>query len=222
LRSHMQQQRLDRTALRVQQIMQAAMAFHVAENHWPSTATQPEFSVYLPQGGIPSNAWGYAFELTHPNRIRLGVRTRVPIEALARQLAARLPNASVASQDHLWSVQAEMTVPGQSSAFNSSLQVLRMAQLTGLHDGEQRRINDLACDGTLQMLTSITGFFPRIENFTGGDPIARLAVNSRCGSSSCTLSVVNQEEINLHHPESNGTVDVQYLVLCALLPGHQR
>ena len=83
-------------------------------------------------------------------------------------------------------------------------------------------VNDLACDGTLQMLTSITGFFPRIENFTGGDPIARLAVSSRCGASSCTLSVVNQEEINLHHPEANGTANVQYLVLCALLPDHQR
>ena len=215
-RGHMQRQRLSHTALQIQQLMQAAMAYHVDEGKWPTAIDTPAFKSYMPQGRVPTNAWGYAYQLAYPNHIRLGVRTVLPTESLAKQLAAQLPNARVTAHDVLWQVQAEMTVPGQSSAFNSGLRVLRFAQLSGLHDGDERQVRDLSCDGHLSIMTSITGFYPQIENFTGGDPIARLAVNSHCGERSCALQVLNQEEINLHQPEANGTVNVQYLVLCSL------
>ena len=217
-RLRLQQQQLQHTSQQMQQILQAAMAYSVDQNKWPSALQDMDFEAYLPQTlAQAQNPWQQPYRLMHPSAHRLGLGTVLPNKALAERLAASLPNAKVLGvASGAVGVVSEITVPGQVSAAKGGVQIIATGTWQGMRDGQTRQVNDLSCGGTLRLIPSLTAFHPTIENFSGGDPISELAFNPSCDSNRhrCTLTVTNRQEIYFGKPKGNGTVDVSYLVLC--------
>lgn len=144
--------KIDKTALQMQIWLQAGMQYYVNKNQWPSTITDLVSSGYLPPGtgsvpdpGIANNPWGnpalgnaiYSISTTQ-NGYLFQVETTIPsyagdspqeVAAIAQQIAAKLPMASVSGD----TVTASVNVPGMSSN-NESQYIIRDIKILSLND----------------------------------------------------------------------------------------
>lgn len=95
-----QQAKVEKTALQMQQLMLAGLAYYVDNNCWPETgtclATTPLFDKYIPINGR-TNPWGssYAFSIQTANAFQVQVNT--PTMAIAQRVAGMLPKAGTAT-----------------------------------------------------------------------------------------------------------------------------
>lgn len=142
--------RVEKTAIGMQHVLEAALSFYVDKNAWPDalacgdTPTATDFiQDYLPNGETKSPmgasyCWQDTGAGTQPQQHRLfWVALKVPGEAdsaraTANQIAARLPNAITTSEptsdeqpapsctDDACYVRAEVTVPGSGSPSGGS------------------------------------------------------------------------------------------------------
>lgn len=214
-RFRLQQRMVQKTSVQMQQILQAAMAYHVDEGEWPESMHERKFVDYLPQALVDgANPWQQPYRLMQHQGHRLGVSTVLPSKALAEQVAALLPNAVAEEQAEGVTVGSDVAVPGQSSAAHGGVQIIGMGLWPRVANQSTKQVSGLNCSGKLRMLPSLVGFNPKIEKLVGGDPIAHLVLRASCGISSCEVRVVNTEQITYNKPKSNGTVDISYLVLC--------
>lgn len=97
LQQRAQQLKVERTALQMQQILQAGMSYKSDKSAWPTSITQTDFVPYLPVNSS-SNPWGYAYSCGKAaNREVFQVKVQVPGSAsntkIADQIVALLPNA---------------------------------------------------------------------------------------------------------------------------------
>lgn len=145
-----QTNRVEKTAIGMQHVLEAALSFYVDKNEWPDalecgdTATATDFiQDYLPNGETKSPmgasyCWQDTGAGTQPQQHRLfWVALKVPGEAdsaraTANQIAARLPNAITTSEptsdeqpapsctENACYVRAEVTVPGSGSSSGGS------------------------------------------------------------------------------------------------------
>lgn len=124
-RSHAQTERIDKAAIEMQQVLEAALTFHAINHHWPENNNQiPQcypnqnprlrnfIQHYLPNSNVIDNfgkpfCWG---SRGGNDRIKalFWVAISVPNqnENMAKRIAARLPNAIVTSEPNRLSVPA--------------------------------------------------------------------------------------------------------------------
>lgn len=137
-----QQAKVEKTALQMQQLMQAGMAYYVDNHCWPvsppgtptgcSTPTPPSFDGYIPING-KINSWGYTYSWSPQTNGRFEVRVNTPDPStadptatnnpIARRIAGMLPNAAFGINTVVIAgscttsncVYAQATIPAQSS-----------------------------------------------------------------------------------------------------------
>jgi len=120
-------QKIGKTALEMQAILQAASTYYVDYKAWPASLTDKNFVTYLPyfntSGGYLENPWGGTFKATPgADDFTFTVTADgLPSAGVGSRLAARLPNARCLSNAKkcsptatIFSVQASVGVPGQS------------------------------------------------------------------------------------------------------------
>ncbi len=128
--------RIDRTAIQVQQILNAGLAYYVANNKWPTSiyclqgtlSTDACKIAYLPQSfRSPLGSSDYALSISPANTLRVTTEiSYAPVATIATVLAGRLPlsfatnNLSSTSMpvcsnsDASCYVVAEVNIPGQN------------------------------------------------------------------------------------------------------------
>jgi len=120
-----QQLKVEKTALQMQQILQAGMAFKAdsTEQKWPNCrepSTEkptPGFEKYLPTG-LSGNPWGYTYSCgKNGDKETFIVKVQVPNDNIATQIAALLPNAFKDTSTVPLSVSTE--VSGTSGGMSS-------------------------------------------------------------------------------------------------------
>lgn len=97
LQQRAQQLKVERTALQMQQILQAGMAFKAdsSKSEWPVCGDpDSDFSKkYLPTG-LTGNPWGYPYECyKNGDKTTFIVKVKVPNDKIVDQIKALLPNA---------------------------------------------------------------------------------------------------------------------------------
>jgi type IV pilus assembly protein PilA len=149
---------VDKTALQMQQWLEAAAAYYVKNNAWPAipsgyascTAVNQVLEgnvnlcgpsaadAYIATGSIDTNPWGQPYVLIPPANsggpftVRTTVSASPQSKNLANQIAARLPNASTISLSPLqppsYTVSAAITAPGQGAGIGIG-KILSMKQV---------------------------------------------------------------------------------------------
>ena len=122
--------KIDKTALQIQQILQAATAYYNDNSCWPgncSGSNIANFSDYLPFGENPKNPWGnaYHYQTLGPNGERFQVDTSVLTENIAKRVANKLPFSEVNDK----TILTETVIPGATPE-NQSLIVKDIGSLT--------------------------------------------------------------------------------------------
>lgn len=97
LQQRAQQAKIERTALQMQQLLQAGMAYKSdsVKQEWPTCDPQqtPDFDKYRPTG-LMGNPWGYSYTCgKNDPKVTFIVKVKVPTEKIADQIIALLPNA---------------------------------------------------------------------------------------------------------------------------------
>lgn len=91
-----QEQKVERTALQIQAILEAGLAYNEDNHHWPSKYPPEEhdFAPYLPFNRLSANPFGPGYFYSVVNN-GFQVETAVPNDIVAKQIAALLPNGKV-------------------------------------------------------------------------------------------------------------------------------
>lgn len=91
--------KIEQTAIRMQQMMQAAYAYQVDKGYWPD-ANQTDFTQYYLPIGNDTNAWGNAFSISTDSNNNFAITSgELPNKQIAARIQALLPNASL-DTDH--------------------------------------------------------------------------------------------------------------------------
>src|SRR3990167_2982359 len=79
--------RIDKTALQMQQLLQAAAAYYSNSGSWPSRSTTDFTTNYIPFGTVPTNPWGNTYDYGEDSVSRnlFRVSTVAPSQAIAEQ-----------------------------------------------------------------------------------------------------------------------------------------
>ena|SRR3989338_1611900 len=129
--------KIDKTALQIQQILQAATAYYNDNSCWPgncSGSNIANFSDYLPFGENPKNPWGnaYHYQTLGPNGERFQVDTSVLTENIAKRVANKLPFSEVNDK----TILTETVIPGATPE-NQSLIVKDIGSLKITNNASQ-------------------------------------------------------------------------------------
>lgn len=142
-----EQSKIDKSALQIQQLLQAGMAYYVDYGCWPAfdpnnnlckQTPPPDFNPFIPIAGKTS-PWGSPYNWGNVDDYgRLFfVSTFAPDQLTANRLAAKLPNAYVqpsGNPQYPYMILAEVGVPGSANT-NENFKVLAMGSVTLNPDG---------------------------------------------------------------------------------------
>lgn len=139
------QLKIEKTALQIQQWLQAAMSYYVDNGAWPTDVSQllqdannSTKAYYLPLS-VANNPWGYAYSIQPIQNNRLiEVTVNVPVFnagnllAYAQRIAARLPNATATGTATTALVSADANVPGSAIHTNNgnSISIIGIYKIT--------------------------------------------------------------------------------------------
>lgn len=143
--------KIQQTSLEMQQILQAASAFYIDNNCWPSSTgsncsqcsqTAPSFTQYLPTG-ISTNAFGndpsytYSYHPEQTNCKKFQVLSgSLPSNAAAQRLAALLPSAEkTTSRTNSNEVLAEIATPSPQPSILPNYLIQYIGITSELTDG---------------------------------------------------------------------------------------
>ncbi len=104
--------KLEKAALQIQQIQQAAIAFYVDNNQWPANCdpNDADFASYLPIG-ITTNPWGISYQCqVSSSGKKFQIISSVDSKATQEQLTAVLPSASSIQENQ---VLSEIPIPAK-------------------------------------------------------------------------------------------------------------
>ena len=146
-----QNERIDKAALEMQQIMQSAVLYHSDTGNWPNSSNSNgifEENYILSNGKIPLNPWGNAYQYEqNPNNSGLFlISTHLPTSELAGQLAGHLPFA------HVDVVPAgyQVTMEGDMAGSNNSYIIAAMNTTSPLSSGSNTVTEKFYCPGGWQ------------------------------------------------------------------------
>lgn len=101
MQQHNQQAKVKQTALQMQQLLQAGLAYYVDNKCWPIVSVSgckvnppPDFIQYIPVNSNV-NPWGNSYSFSAPFASIFQVQVNTPTTAIAQRIAGMLPNASV-------------------------------------------------------------------------------------------------------------------------------
>lgn len=168
--------KIEKTALQIQQWLQAAQLYHVKNHQWPEDSDKTRLlQWYLPTHSL-KNPWGYPFEIeavdvededgeTNPNVFR--VITEVPGDyffkpsMIAQRIAALLPNAGVKNlpMAKVEKVYAEVTTPQGQGAGREGLNIISINYID-----LPNIVTDKAADGMVSIAKPSEQQCPRAQN----------------------------------------------------------
>lgn len=142
-----EQSKIDKSALQMQTLLQAGMAYYVDYGCWPDSTRSnpdckvqppPDFQPYIPIGarvnGKPASPWGTTYDWLPVNGDKLfEVYTYAVSKPIADRLAAKLPNAS-ASGAAPWRVVAMVGIPG--SSLQTGIVIKKLGYVSILNNGK--------------------------------------------------------------------------------------
>jgi prepilin-type N-terminal cleavage/methylation domain-containing protein len=123
LQTRAKQTKVEKTALQIQQLLQAGMAYYVDNGCWPAAKgsvpngckvqSPPDFeTTYVPVGST-KNPWGNDYTWTKSeNGVLFQLTTKLADDQTANNIAALLPSAKVTGSTLL----TEITIPAQTAA----------------------------------------------------------------------------------------------------------
>lgn len=170
--------KVDKTALQLQQWLEAAMAYYVDHQQWPQGTEQQPLRTLISTGYLPAasgttdtpihNPWGndYAAQsvisASNPNGY-FEVSTNIPVtvphyQQIATAIAARMPFASHPAQTG--AVITQVTIPGQASNIASNIPIKWIGYLDSDHPQLPANI-DLTCPNGAhaQVAVAFNGFY---------------------------------------------------------------
>lgn len=132
LQTRAKQTKVEKTALQIQQLLQAGMAYYVDNGCWPApkdespsgckTQSPPDFITNYVPVGITKNPWGNSY-VWHSSGSLFYIQTVVSDAQTAKNLAALLPSAKVTSSG----IVSQTTIPAQ--AVNNSIVLYKVGTL---------------------------------------------------------------------------------------------
>jgi general secretion pathway protein G len=194
--------KVQKTALQMQQIMQAASAYYTDNNCWPNSTTcknPPSFNNYLPDG-MNNNPWGQAYNFAEES---MGKKFQVysgdlPSAQTVNQLKAILPNAGVNPNNNL-QVLAEIAAP--VAGIEPSWIIANIGKWSNLGDASTGSFTFSCPEAwtyvTTAFPTSIT--LPKVGSWpycTVANMAADRGINLLSFPTSCTQSTANNYSCN--------------------------
>ena len=177
-------ERVDKTALEMQQIMQAAILYHSDTGNWPDSRNTNgtfETQYILLNGKIPQTAWGkdFSYYLSTVDKNIFQVIAPVSTKQIAGQLSEHLPFANIAMLSGGYTVTAQEDV--LSTANNSSPYIITGLGSQWVQTGGVYNIN-VTCPAnwTAHLWTSLNSVEITPQNVTQSWTFSPETVTSPC------------------------------------------
>lgn len=133
--------KIEKTALEMQQITQAALAFYTDNNRWPNQQTdQALFSSYLPGNTVnPINPWGkaYIYQPYGSGSLQI-ISGDLPSMTIAMRLLSLLPNSSLLPDPNTSFTEVSMNIPPSSQ--KNSFMIAQIDQTGKVNNGVQGNV----------------------------------------------------------------------------------
>jgi prepilin-type N-terminal cleavage/methylation domain-containing protein len=137
--------KVDKTTLQIQQLLQAGRNFYSNNNAWPKVSPDPNFLSYIPVGNT-IDPWGgtYIYQPASGNK-KFQVIASGMTNAIAQQVAARLPSADVRCTVNICSVTAETAIPAQPISQQTNYLIKAVGESRLLSDQEYFYVPKFSC-----------------------------------------------------------------------------